>query len=208
MALIEVDANEYERLQAELNAARPSKALLDKLAAKPGSRLAVQKIVKEAFPDTHIPELVAAEAAKNELTPMVERLAALETRLTDDEAAREKSARDARFGAQIESGRNLLRQRGYSTEKIEAIEKQMETRGIADYDAAEALYARDNRARESVAEPSAYDRNWNMAAPDAGDEDHKLLLLGGRKMTGARQFVAKQINSTLREMRGGQRHTA
>lgn len=202
MALIEVDADQFAALQREHAAAKPSKVLLDKLAANTETRRSVLQMVKKLSPETPIPELDANQPVLDEVAKERDARLALEKRLADKEAAEEKARLDARVSGQIEEGRGFLAKRGYSTEKIAKIEELMNSRGLADYEAAEALFAQAQPVETPMLQ-SGYDRHWNMAQPDEGDADHELLMQGGRKMSGARKFVDKQINSVLRELRSG-----
>lgn len=208
MALIEIDADDYAKLQREHAIGMQNKAIIDKISANPKTRREQLRLIKEVSPNTPIPELDATEPAMQALAEERKAREALEKRISDKEDADAKAARDSRVTGQVEAGRQLLAQRGYSKEGVDAIEKLMQEQGIANYDVAETYYAKTNTAPPADPIAGGYDRSWNGFAPDEGDDDHKLLLQGGRTLAGAKKFVNKQVQKTLQEMRGTQPRNA
>ena len=204
MALLEVDADQYAAMQRELAQAKPSKTLLDKLAANKTTRHEVLKLVKQISPETPIPELDANQPVLDAVAKEREERLAMQKRFDEKEAAEEKKARESRVNGEIDAGRQMLTRKGYSAEAVTKVEELMNSRGLADYEAAEALFAKTQPTEDPMVQ-SGYDRNWNGFNPDAGDDDHKLLMQGGKSLSGAKKFVAKTIQKTLAEMRGQNR---
>jgi hypothetical protein len=85
---------------------------------------------------------------------------------------------------------------GYATEGVEAIEKLMEERSIADHEAAEALFAKMNPPPPPLMTGG---NRWDWTAPEIkNDVDLKPLFEGNDDA-----FLGPAIQAALKEARGG-----
>jgi hypothetical protein len=71
----------------------------------------------------------------------------------------------------------------------------MQQEGLAHYGAAAALVERDEKQPESIDPVTSYDRGWNLATPEAGDDNHALLLKNPKA------FQDAQIRAFFQEKR-------
>lgn len=187
MPLVEVE-------DAELNVLRSAKALIDRFGSNPKTRAQLHALVKEIDPTVIIPEHDAKNEVLKEIEKRDSQIAELRKLIEDDKTERTKKEHSATVENSIASGRKKLRDDGYTDEGVQGVEKLMEERGIADYDAAAALFERTNPKDEPVS-PSDYGRDWNLMKPEEKDEDHKLLLKDPKA------FQAKQIRQFMTERR-------
>jgi hypothetical protein len=143
--------------------------LVDQLMSNPETRRTMQLAVKKINPKASIPEIDAALPIMGEMQKMSKRL---------DELTSELTRRDAQ--EEMRSKQNTLKEQGYSTEAVNRIEKLMAERSISDYDAAAALFDRQNPApapsRPSYAgsrfmDTGADDFKKYMKDPDAWVEE-------------------------------------
>lgn len=192
-------------LDSELKKAKPSFALLEKLGANPKTRLGVQRLIKEIEPERVIPELDAAQPVLDELKALRDQIAAKEKAETERDAARAKEAEERETAQKIERGRTMLRGKGYQKEGIEKIEKLMVDRDLGDFDAAMALFERD-QPKENPAIPSSLNRSWDFLMPGEDDKDtiSAVTLPKGRGQENALQRATfKEVANTLRDLRSG-----
>ncbi len=168
MATREIDETEYAQL-------RNLVGTLGKMMAHPEARGMVLKAQKTVNPDAVIPEIDAAaplKAAQDELRAMLEADKAERKQERED---REQKTRVDEFAARWEGKKRALRDDGYSTEYVDGVEKLAQERGLADLDAAAALFDRLNPA-PTVASPGG--GNWDFfASPDKGAEDDFMKKL-------------------------------
>lgn len=191
-------------LDKELKAAKPSKTLLDKLGANPKTRLKTLQLIKEAEPERAIPEIDAAEPLLAEIKAIREERAA--ERKAAEEAAAKKAAEDQeRESARIiDAGRTLLQRKGYQKEGIEKIEEMMRARNLPDYEAAMALFERD-QPKDQPAIPSNLNRSWDFLGRGEEDKDTiaAVTLPKGRAQENALQRATmKEVTQTLKDLRG------
>lgn len=198
MALIEVDADELQKLRTYANEAGNSKKLLDELGKDPARRRKVLQLVKEMDPARVIPELDAAAPVLAEVGAVKGELDEFRKQWQAEKDERASKDREGSTTALIERERGKLRAQGYQDEGIAAVEKLMTDRGLTDYEAAAALLERSRPAEETVL-PN-YDRSWNLFEPDAGDDAGKLLTSG---VNGARKWQGNEIQKFFREKREG-----
>lgn len=192
-------------LDSELKKAKPSFALLEKLGMNPKTRMGMQRLIKEIEPDRVIPELDAAQPVLDELKALREQIAAKEKADTDKEVARAKESEERETAQRLESGRALLRSKGYQKEGIEKIEKLMVDRSLPDFDAAMALFERD-QPKDNPAIPSSLNRSWDFLMPGEEDKDTiaAVSLPKGRGQENAlHRATMKEVASTLRDLRSG-----
>ncbi|HEV2225089.1 MAG TPA: hypothetical protein VGR84_19005 [Candidatus Acidoferrales bacterium] len=116
---------------------------VQKALASPQHRQSLLKIQKDLYPDVPVPEIDAAN-------PILEKLSALEQKFEDDRKAREeaatkaaKDAQDSEWTTRWNKGHEMLAGR-FNEEGVAAIEKMMHERGIADHEAAMALFEKHN----------------------------------------------------------------
>lgn len=182
--------------QAELQKLRLHTALLDKIGGNAKTRSKLLEIIKELNPAAVIPEVDAKHEVMGEVAKTRDELAALRKQLDEEKAQTAKARAQTAMETTIEAGRARLKADGFTQEGIEAVEKLMETRGIADYDAAAALYERTQPKEDSVT-PTDFGKSWNFMKPEDKDEEHKLLL------SDPMQFQQKQIRKFMAEARTG-----
>jgi|SRR5215469_2133397 len=189
MPLVEIE-------DSELTTLKQAKALLDRFGGDPKTRSQLMALVKQVNPNAVIPEIDAKNEVLAEIKKRDEQLAALRKEVEDDKAARAEVERKAKVDGSISDGRKFLRDAGYTEDGIKGIEDLMDKRGVADYEAAAALFEKSNPAPEAVA-PADFSRSWDFAKPGE-DEDHKLLLKDPK------QFQNKMVRQWMAENRGPQ----
>lgn len=177
------------------------------------------ELVKTLYPNQSIPEVDAKNRFLGEMGKTNEQVAALHKELADnkskfeafgksaeeiseirkslaeDKAAREKASQEAKLTSHIDKGRNFLRDKQYTDDGVTAIEKLMQERGLADYEAAEALFARTQPVE--VAIPGVSQRSWDLMSPDDGAEESQKLLLANKD-----RWVRNEIPKILADVRG------
>jgi hypothetical protein len=190
MPLVEVDDRElsdYKRLTAFLQSATTNSKTRRKLL----------EIQKELNPNQAIPELDAAAPLNDELAQVKSSLAAMSKLMADDKAAREQEKQLAQLSRQWEKGRTLLRKQGYVEEGIDAVEKFMEQRGIADHEVGMAAFERLQPPETPVAPVSG--NRFDVFAPRVGDDAHMKALFANPNDRGALNGL---IADSLRAVRG------
>ena len=194
-------------LDAEFRVAKPNKQLLDKLGKNPKTRSTLLRLMKEDNPELAIPELDAAQPVLDEVKALRERLDAKEKKEQEDAAKLAKEASEREAAQAIEHGRALLQRKGYQKEGVEKIEEMMKARNLPDYEAAMALFERD-QPRDAPAIPSNLNRSWDFLAPGEDDKDviAAVSLPKGRAQENALQRATmKEVTSALRDIRANGR---
>ena len=185
MALIEVEDSDY-------NMAASAKTLLDRMSANPKLRRTLLGMVKEMNPNASIPELDAN-------APLHDALEAFKSEVggTIKDLKDQLSLRNSReqVDSVIASERAKLRKSGWDDDGISKIEARMQHEGLAHYGAAAALVERDEKQPESIDPVTSYDRGWNLTTPEAGDDNHTLL------MKNPKAFQDAQIRAFFQEKR-------
>ena len=202
MALIEVDGDEFAKLQAELNGARNSKTLLDKLGANPKTRQKVLSLMKEADPSLAIPEIDAAQPVLDDIKALREELAAERKAAADEKAKQAKEQEERETAADIDRGRQLLRKRGYQDEGIAKIEEIMQQRRIPDYEAA-ALILEQTQPKDEPVIPSNMGRSFDMfgAPEDTNDLLKAIRSSNPNNQKALMQWQGRELSSALRAVR-------
>lgn len=203
MAVREIEQDEFDKLQAELNATRASKQVLDKIGSKPETRQKFWKLLKEVAPETPIPEIDAAQPVLNEIESLRKELADMKKAKADEEAESLKKARETEAQGRITSGRAALRKAGWTDEGIAKVEKKMEDRGLADYEAAAALVEKEEPPEEPIMSVSA-DRAYDLFTPPTEDGDIKRALSlpkGPAQDAALRRWTSKELAEGLKEIR-------
>jgi hypothetical protein len=155
--------------------------LLNTLLENPKTRNMTQRLVKEVNPKAYIPELDAAAPVLAELKRSNDRIDALTAQLQKRDTMDD-----------IEKNRSTLRSRGYNDEGIKKIEELMTGRGIADYDAAEALFDKQNPA--PAPRQPGYSGSLFM---DTGGDDFKKFA------SNTAAWVEEETARTLDDFRNG-----
>lgn len=188
MAVVEVD-------ETELLNMRNITGAMQRMLANPKTRPAILRAQKLLNPDAVIPELDATEGFSNELTSLREETQKTRQMIEEDKADREKQKNLDALTRQWESGRVRARKAGYTLEGLEALEKFMEERGVADHEIAIPAFERINPPAAPV---DASQGGFNVFTRDfKKDDDMKLLLEGNEQ-----QFLNKRVKDTLNEIRG------
>lgn len=187
MPLIEID-------DVELAALRNNKKVLDTLGGNAKTRQRLLGLIKEVAPGTAIPEIDAAAPVLEVVKGLNDRFDEFDKRMKERDADDIKTKSQREIDDSITRGRTMLRQRGYTEDGVEQVEKLMQQRGLIDYEAAAALFEK-NEPKDEAVMPTDYARGWDFASPADNDEDHKLLL----KDPAA--FARKETNKFLRELK-------
>jgi len=189
MPMVEVDEQQLVALQGT---AKTVQAMLN----HPKARALLRQAEKEYNPNAVIPEIDAAAPVLAEVKKLNERLEANEKAQRErDEKAADQAAKD-RLAKQWEKGRADLKSEGYTEEGISAIEKLMETEGIANHKAAAAYHDRLNPPPPPVEPVST---RFNPFIPANEDEGKltKMLMDGNDE-----GFLNVVIPKVLGESRG------
>jgi hypothetical protein len=210
MALIEIDADEYRKLQDEAKSASPFKQFFEAAGANPNSRMKLLEAVRAFNPNIPIPALDDTKPVFDKMDALEKRIeekdAEVKKTLEDERKAREEQEtlraakdREEKINNTIESERAKLRSHGHTNETINEIEKIMQDRGLIDYEAAEALYERAH-PKEPMSDPVTYDDTaWNLFGTTQ-DVDDSLLT---RDRNSWKQWQKQEVNKFLSEKRAG-----
>lgn len=193
MATREVDETEYMAAQQVIGA-------VNAMLSNPEARKRVLEAQKIVAPNSSIPEIDAAEPFKTELQKLREEMAAERKAREDEKAEREAAGKRAEFAAHWEKQKKGLREAGYNAEGIEKIEKFAEERGIADLEAAEALFARMN---PQTIEPPTGVLGFDAFQPERSDNDFVKKMYESQGENNP--ALDAEITATLREIRGSRR---
>lgn len=211
---VEIDETELGRLHSYEKVARA-------LNTDARTRERYLELIKTLSPNTAMPEIDAKREVMGYVAKTNETMAALQKKLeesqgklgevektaaewaairkemTEEKTAREKATQDDKLSRHIDKGRLLLRDKQYTEDGISAVEKLMQERGLADYEAAEALFARTQPPAE-IAMPGASQRSWDLFEPEGETtpESQKLLLQNKDK------WVRGEIPKILADVRG------
>ena len=161
MPKIEIDESEFQQMER----VRQTLARINQNAE--GKRL-LQKAQKLIDPNAVTPDLDEDEKTAKIREEYQKKLDAIETQIQADKEKREQDAALSAANARWEAGRQELRSRGYTPEGIEAVEKQMQDRGIADHVIMADHLERQNPPQE-VLSPRAFGA-FNFAEPPMEDD--------------------------------------
>lgn len=211
MALVEIDQDQLVRLQAlakEAETAGPSKKLLDKIGSNPKTRMNLLKLWKEVEPETTIPEIDAATPHLEALEGVKKELADFRKALEDEKTEAKKKQTLEEIDNQIAKGRKRLKDQGFTQEGVEAVEKLMQDRSISDYDAAAALWEKENPKEEPITPTNYGEAQWNLLSDNQEDEGIKAavqLPRGPAQNRALERWKNKEIQSFFNEVRGAGR---
>src|SRR5258708_13762610 len=207
MALIE--DNELELLRqraAQADGALPSKQLLDALGKNPKTRTQMLQVMKELNPNLVIPEIDSTKPVLDALAKQNEEIAALRKHIADKDAEDTKKRSASAVDEEISRGRKRLRDSGWTKDGIDGVEKLMQERGLADYDAAAALFEKEHKQDEPIV-PTNFGRDSGLFDPPEGNPwKDAVALPRGQKMERAlRSAQNKEINQWFAENRPNHR---
>lgn len=188
MPMIELD-------ETEVIALRNNSNLLSKALANPKAREQVLRGLKAANPDLPIPELDAREPVTEALGEMTKTLADMRKEIADDKAAREQEKSLAKMQNQWGEGRSKVAKQGYAGESLEALEKFMEEKGVADHEVAAAAFEKMHPQAKPVENNSG---KFDFFARKIDDNDALQKKLWNNDPS----FVDDATTQILREMRG------
>jgi hypothetical protein len=209
MPLIEVDQDQFAALQKaaeEAKTALPSKTLLDKIGGNPKTRAQFLKLWKEVQPEVVIPEIDAATPHLEALETIKKEFQDFKKSLEDEKEEVKKKRTLEEIDAQIAKGRRKLKDTGWMDEGIASVEKLMQDRGISDYDAAAALWEKENPKEEPITPSNFGEPQWNLLADNQEDEGIKAavgLPKGAAQNKALQRWQNKEIQSFFNEIRGG-----
>jgi hypothetical protein len=196
--VVEVDESQFIGMT---QTAKTVQAML----ANPKSRKMLLQAQKLADPSVSIPEIDALGEGMSEIQKLRAEMDADRKARADERAAAEAEAKTRQFVEGWEAGKKRLRaESGYTAEGIAAIEKLAQDRGIADLDAAAALFDRMNPPAEPIAAPGVGGFNFfepAAATDNSGEYMKKLFASRGEDESATRTEVA----AALSEFRGSRR---
>jgi hypothetical protein len=211
MPLVEVDQEQLQALQKaaeEAKTAVPSKALLDKIGGNPKTRAQFLKLWKEVQPDVVIPEIDAATPHLEALEGIRKEFHEFKKSLEDEKEETSKKRTLEEIDNQIKRGRKKLKDQGWLDEGIASVEKLMQDRGISDYDAAAALWEKENPKEEPIIPSNFGESQWNLLSDNQEDEGIKAAVAlpkGPAQDRALKRWQNKELQSFFNEIRGAGR---
>ena len=190
MPLVEVDDRELAEYQKITG-------FLKQGLSNPKTRRKILEVQRTLNPEAAIPELDAAAPMQDELAEVRKTLAEMNKTLADDKAEREQQKQLASLQRQWDKGRALLRKQGYVDEGIEAVEKFMEEKGIADHEIGAAAFEKLHPAHEPIKATGG--NRFDIFEPADRTSEHMKALYENPDNEMA---LNAAINDTLRSVRG------
>lgn len=201
MPAYELDENEYAAFQRYQQSGMGT--VLDKVAKHPEARTLAQRAILLAAPEQAGPEIRVRQEAEGQIAEVkktIDEFIAEQRKDRDERAAAENTAAlQSRWNAGIAK----LRASGYGEEGIEAIGKLMEDRGIADHEAAAALYERMNPPPAPIMSSGTGFDFFGGLGEDGAGEALKMLIDSRGEADDA--FLGRMVPIAINEARGGQR---
>lgn len=114
-------------------------ALSKRLSDDPRTRKAFLKLAREVSPDLVLPEIAIEEEVAKQLAQRDQRISELESKIQEEQINKD-----------LENRRAALVKRGAEPEEIEAIEKIMVEKGIADHETAADYFMWQKKANEEI----------------------------------------------------------
>lgn len=187
MAAVEID-------ETELVALRNNSSILAKAMANPKAREQVLRGLKAASPDLSIPELDAKAPMMDELESFGKTLKEMRDEMKADKDAREQEKSLSKLQAQWGEGRSKAAKLGYAGESLEALEKFMEDKGVADHEVAAAAFEKMHPVSKPIEHNSG---KFDFFARKIDDND----ALQKKLWTNDPSFVDDATDQILREIR-------
>ena len=191
MAKVEIDEQEFKAWEQ-------TKQTLAKIRADKEALLNLERAHKKIDPTAVTKALDEYEASTKEKTEWQTKFEELQKSLKEKEDKRATDESLATATARVESGRRKLRDAKYTEEGIEAVEKFMQERGIADHEVAAAYLEKQNPPQE-IMSPRAFG-GFNFVEPPKEGEDFVKAMLDSRGEDD--NAVLKAATESIAETRG------
>lgn len=159
------------------------------------------RALKGANPELPIPEIDAKEPVMEELASFSKSLKEMKESLEADKASREEEKRLAKLQAEWGKSQQKAIKAGYVGDSLEALEKFMEEKGVADHEIAMAAFEKMNPPATPISSTSS---RFDLFAPPSGANDvlgKNIEALKEGKITDS-QYIDSSVNAVLKEMRG------
>jgi hypothetical protein len=165
--IVEVD-------EQHLGSLKNTADIVQGMLRNPKTRRKMLEAYKEHVPTAAIPELDA-------MSPIEQRIGGIEQAvvefITESRKERESEKTNSRLEqikAEVESGRKMLKQRGYTDDGIKQLEDFRDQKGLVDYSDAIRLFEFDHPPPK-VSEPDGRMSLFDMQNKDTSDQFHKRL---------------------------------
>lgn len=193
MPMIEVDESQFGALKSTAQT-------LQGMLNNPKTRQKVLEAFKENNPNVAVPEIDAAAPVREQVTGVEKMMKEFIDNFQKERDQEKTETRLAKVKEQQDSGRKLLKDRGYTEDGIKALESFRDEKGIVEYGDAVYLFERDH-APPQVAEPSAGNMNFfGMVQNESSQNDFAKKLMESRGEDN--NAVNQMAMQTIAEMRG------
>jgi|SRR5215469_3896730 len=170
MAKIEVDEEQYNLGMRTLQTMR-------KIASNPKNARALEAMHKEVDPNVATPLADADKVANTRVEALEKQIAEMEKKHDDERKKDEEERAQGLLRSKWETGRQKLRDQGYSETAIEKIEKEiMEKEGIVNHEAAAAYWEKQNPPPPPTMPGGVGAWNFLETPPEDKDSDIKRLI--------------------------------
>lgn len=180
-----------------LVALRNRSGLLDKTLSNPKTRESLLRSIKAANPELPVPEIDAAQPINDALTKMNEQFADIRKELKEEKNARETAERNALLSHEWGLGRSKANKAGYAGDSLDALEKFMEEKGVADHEVAMAAFEKLHPQAKPVVNSGNRFDFFNKSAVKNNENLTELWKTGDENA-----FLGPQIDQILKEERG------
>lgn len=191
MAMTEID-------EAELVNYKNIAGAVQRMLANPESRRKILEAQKTVSPNSVIPELDAAKPLDDKIGAVTKKIEDIAESIAKDKQEREQEKKLAKFESEWQAGRSKAQKSGYTAEGLEALEKFMVEKGVADFDVAMAAFEKINPPAAPVSSSKSGFDILKQSITDTNEEMKRLMESQG-KDNGA---VNSLISKTLAEVRG------
>ena len=197
MPMVEVD-------ELQIQQSNKLKQTVENWLKHPKAKRKILEAQKLVDPKADIPELDEPDPIEALRTESAEKIAALEKKIADDAASRERDGRLAQLQTLKDEGIKKLRGQRYTDDGIKAVEKIMEEKGILDPLDAAAIFERDHPPQAPVQQTGS--GGWNFgelpASTDDADEKYVDQLLKAGKNGISDGALMQRVGNTINEVRG------
>ena len=194
MATVEIDELQLKNMERV-------RETLAKINSNPEGKRLLQKAQKLIDPNAITPDLDADDAKAKVDTEWQKKFEELQASIQADKEKRDNDAALAQANSKWEDGRKSLRDRGYTPEGIEAVEKQMQEKGIANH-VIMANHLEKENPPQDVLTPRAFG-SFNFVEQPKEDDDFLKSMLTSRGNDD--NAVIKQAAEAINEIRHGRR---
>lgn len=189
--------NPVEIDEVELVALRNAAKLLNTSLQGKG-REQLLRAIKMDNPTLPIPELDARAPVDEAMNGIRDDMKALRDQISAEKTAREDAENRAKLANQWNEGRSKANKMGYTGESLEALEKFMEEKGVADHEVAAAAFEKLHpQATPVVSQSGRFSNDFFSRKIEESDHLNKMLFSGDfdGHLNGA-------IDQTLKDIRG------